>query len=206
MPDSIRTAASKHKTIGVSLAPELRQQASERAQSLGLTFSRYVALCLEAEIQARPPRQLFEGLPGRERDLDLARALDEGGEYGAAKAAAIAFEDDIEDILRAESLDYERFASIAHLRTDFLVRRPARGKTRARHVALECKHTMRQRYTVTLGQSLILKSLPNVHAVVLCVPYTRNFDPHVRETFAEHGIPVVTPDSLPEALNHALTT
>ncbi|MGF1485427.1 MAG: hypothetical protein ACFBZ8_13805 [Opitutales bacterium] len=194
----------KNKTVGVSLPPELRQQASDRAHALGLTFSRYVALCLEAEIQARPPRQLLEALPGTERPVDLERALDEGSEYGAAKAAAIAFEDDIEDIIRTEQFDYERFASVAHLRTDFLVRRTTRGKAHPRQIALECKHTVRQRYTVTLGQSIILKSLPTLHGVVLCVPYTRNFDPHVRDTFAQHGIPVVTPDSLPETLNRLL--
>jgi len=40
----------KHRTIGVSMPPRLRQQAGERAAEVGLSFSRYVQWCIEAEL------------------------------------------------------------------------------------------------------------------------------------------------------------
>lgn len=193
----------KHKTVGVSFHPALRERAGERARELGLSFSRYVTLCVDAEINGRPPQRLLDGLaPQVPRDpaVNLQSAIDEGSDYGAAKAASIDFEDDIEDILHAEDFCYNRYSPVAHLRTDFLVQHAFEDRDRTLRVALECKHNLRGRYTVTLGQAIILRSLPMVDAVVLCVPYLKNFDEHVRETFAQQGIPVATPDSLGDIL------
>ncbi len=242
----------RHKTIGISFHPELRQRAAQRAQALGLAFSRYVALCVESDLGDRsapwwpevptPAGQggaiaagrgvailsnalseaagsaveASEGSAGAVRpppqrrgladEFSLDEAIELGGEYGLAKARSIAFEEDIEEILRAEDFCYERLAPVAHLRTDFLIQHAAEGRDRPMRVALECKGGLRGRYALTLGQLLVLRSLPSIDAVLLCIPYTRNFDPHVRETFRQQGLPIVTPDTLVETLHEMMAT
>lgn len=201
------TVDQKHKTVGVSFHPELRQRAISRARSLGLSFSRYVTLCVESELGERVVPLAAEAAPMPPADsLNLEAAIDEGSEYGAAKARSIGFEEDVDEILRAEDFCYNRMASVAHLRTDFLIQQVADDDERVFKVALECKHNMRGRYTVTLGQTIILQSLPGVDAVLLCVPYTRNFDQHVHETFRQHGIPVTTPDTVVEVLRETFAS
>ncbi|MGE9294425.1 MAG: hypothetical protein ACQKBW_12485 [Puniceicoccales bacterium] len=196
----------KHKTVGVSFPPDLRQRASERARGLGLSFSKYVTLCVEAEVGGKPPQLVMENLlPAGAPPLNLEAAVEEGSDYGAMKAASIGFEDDVEDILKQEDICYSRFAQVAHLRTDFMLQHvePATGKTL--RIALECKYNVRNRATVTLGQCIILKSLPGVDAVMLCAPYLKHFDTHLRDTFDQQGIPVVTPDTLSLALDSFLS-
>jgi hypothetical protein len=195
----------KHKTVGVSFPPELRQRAADRARGLGLSFSKYVTLCVEAEVNGKPPQLVMENLlPAGVAPLNLEAAVEEGSDYGAMKAASIGFEDDVEEILKQEDICYSRFAQVAHLRTDFLVQQVDPDSGRTRRIALECKYNVRNRATVTLGQCIILKSLPGVDAVVLCVPYLKHFDPHLRDTFAQQGIPVVTPDTLSPELEALL--
>lgn len=195
--------SQKHKTVGVSFNPELRERASERARSLGLSFSRYVTLCVEAELNGRPPQLLFDlgQAPARE-EMDLQGAIDAGTDYSAAKAASIDFEDDIEEILKGEDICYTRYCSIGNLRTDFLIQHVDARTDRTVRIALECKHNLRGRYTVTLGQAIILRSLPQVDAVVLCVPYMKNFDAQVRDTFAQQDIPIAIPDNVVDILRH----
>jgi hypothetical protein len=41
---------TKHRTVGVSMSPQLRDRAANRAKNLGLPFSRYVQWCIEAEL------------------------------------------------------------------------------------------------------------------------------------------------------------
>lgn len=40
----------RHRTVGVSMSPQLRSRAAKRARALGLPFSRYVQWCVEAEL------------------------------------------------------------------------------------------------------------------------------------------------------------
>jgi len=40
----------RHRTVGVSMSPQLRSRAAQRARALGLPFSRYVQWCVEAEL------------------------------------------------------------------------------------------------------------------------------------------------------------
>lgn len=198
----------KHKTVGVSFHPQLRQRAAERARTLGLSFSRYVALCVESELgEPRPPLP-GEASPGAlaRADLNLEDAIDEGSDYGLAKAQSIRFEEDIEEILTADDFCFERLAHVAHLRTDFLIHDASPEGERTLKVALECKHDLRNRYTVTLGQAIILRSLPGIDAVLLCVPYLRNFDAHILQTYRDQGIPVTTPDTLSTTLGDTFDT
>lgn len=193
----------KHKTVGVSFHPELRDRAGERARGLGLSFSRYVTLCVEAELNGRPPQVLYElGAAPAQGDVNLQSAIDAGSEYSAAKAASIDFEDDIQEILRSENINFTRYSPIANLRTDFLIKYKDEDSGREFKIALECKHNLRGRYTVTLGQAIILRSMPQIDAVVLCVPYLKNFDAHVRETFAQQDIPIAIPDNVADILRH----
>lgn len=39
-----------NRTVGVSMSPKLRARAAARAREVGLSFSRYVQWCLEAEL------------------------------------------------------------------------------------------------------------------------------------------------------------
>ncbi|WP_309395946.1 hypothetical protein [Cerasicoccus maritimus] len=193
----------KHKTVGVSFHPELRERASERSRELGLSFSRYVTLCVEAELNGHPSQLLSQPAPpasaptpAPQQDFNLQHAIDQGSDYSAAKAASIDFEDDIEEILRADDICYTRYSAVGNLRTDFLVQHVCEKTDRTIRIALECKHNLRGRYTVTLGQAIILNSMPQIDAVVLCVPYLKNFDKHVRETFAQQDIPIAIPDNV----------
>ncbi len=206
MPDSNTVPPEKkHKTVGVSFSPDLRRRAAERARGLGLSFSKYVTLSVEAELNGRPPQLLMESLlPGTPSPLNLENAVEEASDYGAMKAASIRFEDDVEDILKADDTCYTRFAEVAHLRTDFLVQHVVPETDRTLRIALECKYNVRNRATVTLGQCMILKNLPGVDAVLLCVPYLKHFDSHLSDTFAQQDITIATPDTLSEQLE-ALT-
>ncbi|MGF1450890.1 MAG: hypothetical protein ACFB21_02305 [Opitutales bacterium] len=212
----------------MSFHPELRQRAMDRAKALGLSFSRYVALCVESDLGDRPAplspeiasnedagagaspvpgsleylaaRQAGRWPEASPEAVNLEAAIDAGGEYSAAKARSIAFEEDVESILRAEEVCYERLASIAHLRTDFLIQHAVETRDTPFKIALECKHTLRGRDTLTLGQLIVLRSLPAIDAVILCVPYTSNLDKHLKATFSQQGLPLATPDTLADVL------
>lgn len=199
----------KHKTVGVSFPPALREDAAERARSLGLSFSKYVTLCVESELRGSLPQLVLEGFspslaPERKEEINLDQAIARGHEYGEAKALAIEFENDIERILADDEFCYSRSEKVAHLRTDFLIRHTLPETDRTLNIALECKRNIRQRYTVTLGQCVILQSLPGVDAVVLCVPYRKNFDRQMAQTFDQQGIKIATPDSLSDILEESI--
>jgi len=204
---TIMPPEKKHKTVGVSFAPDLRHRAAERARGLGLSFSKYVTLSVEAELNGRPPQLLMESLlPGSPSPLNLESAVEEASDYGAMKAASIDFEDDIEEILKTDDLCHTRFAEVAHLRTDFLIQHVVPETGRTLRIALECKYNVRSRATVALGQCIILKNLPGVDAVLLCVPYLKHFDPHLTDTFAQQGIAVATPDTLSGELERLISS
>lgn len=201
----------KHKTFGVSFHPDLQARANARAKEHGLTFSRYVTLCVDAELNGRIPNLLANTpsygsavaespRPG----IDLDEAIERGGQYGEMKTLSIDFEDDIEDILNRGEICFNRAEKVAHLRTDFLVQHvdPDTGNTR--RIALECRYNIRNRYEVTLGQLIIIKNLPSIDAVILVVPYLTNFDPRIHDTFTQQAIPVTTPDNLVESINQTI--
>lgn len=210
MTDQPPDDPAKHKTVGISLAPALRTRAAERARAVGLSFSRYVALCIEAELDARAPQLLFDGLPAPAPDsntrdpLDLDEAISRGHEYAQAKALSINFENDIEEILRDEDYCYTRSEQVGPLRTDFLIQWRDQRTDTPRRIALECKYNIRNRYTVTLGQAVILKSLPDVDDAVVCVPYLKHFDTNMRRAFEAQGIALATPDTLVSTLQQKL--
>jgi len=60
-PDAAHPAADdpRHRTVGVSMSPTLRRRAAARAEAVGLSFSRYVQWCIEAEIEGCPPEARF---------------------------------------------------------------------------------------------------------------------------------------------------
>ncbi len=200
--------AEKHRTVGVSLSPDLRRRATARARELGVSFSRYVAQAVEGELRGR----VLGGGAGEEEPVggggggavDVSAAIEEGSDYASRKSQAIGFEDDVEEILRRADLCFTRHAAVAHLRTDFLVQRVEPETDRTLRIAVECAHNVRNRATVTLGQAIIVKSLPNVDGVVLCVPYRRALEAHVLSAFEQHGIAVATPDDLLEQLGRLL--
>ena len=48
--EASKTEDDRHRTVGVSMSPRLRERAALRAKALGLPFSRYVQWCVEAEL------------------------------------------------------------------------------------------------------------------------------------------------------------
>ncbi len=199
----------KHKTFGVSFHPDLRDRTNQRAKSLGLTFSRYVTLCAEAELNGQIPSLLGTGAPqptGATTGIDLEEAIERGGQYSEAKTLSIDFEDDIEEILSNEELCFTRAEKVAHLRTDFVLQHVHTDpKTeRTLKIALECRYNIKNRYEVTLGQLIILQNLPALDAVILVVPYLKNFDPTIRQTFQQQGIQIATPDNLLQTLHQTI--
>ena len=201
----------KHKTFGVSFHPDQRDRANKRAKTLGLTFSRYVTLCVEAELNGNIPSLLGNG-PGpgpgpAAPGIDLEEAIERGGQYSEAKTLSIDFEDDIEEILSNEELCFTRAEKIAHLRTDFVLQHVHTDPETERtiKIALECRYNIKNRYEVTLGQLIILQNLPALDAVILVVPYLQNFDPTIKETYQQQNIQIATPDNLLQTLHQTIT-
>lgn len=185
--------------------PDLRHRARERAQALGLSFSRYATLCMEAELNGQVARLINEhpaAPPATACEPDHAwsrparRTTDEDVATDGDNGFANTFADDVEKTLRALGMQFERDAAVAHLSTDFLLEVWSTDRAPPFRVCLECRHDMRARYTVTLGQAVILRSLTLVDAVILVVPYRSTFDKTIADAFAQQDIAIATPDDL----------
>lgn len=187
----------KNRTYGLSLAPELRERAETRASALGLTFSRYTSLCLEAELTGFA--QIL-----REDTLDLDRVLARAREYLDAKTRSIDFESDVASLLDRARVTYERHARFEFLRCDFALRQPSTVRDAPYTILLECRHNIRRQYALALGQAILLRSLEDVDAVLVAVPYVEGLDALVRRQFEQHGIRITTPDQLLETLEEAV--
>ncbi len=204
----------KHKTFGVSFHPDQRERANKRAKTLGLSFSRYVTLCVEAELGGSIPKLLGPNTSaspssqpppqGAGTSIDLEEAIERGGQYSEAKTLSIDFENDIEEILTTEELCYTRAEKVSHLRTDFVIQHIHPKTEQTLKIALECRYNIKNRYEVTLGQLIILQNLPVLDAVILVVPYLQNFDPTIKQTFQQQNIQITTPDNLLTTLNQTL--
>jgi hypothetical protein len=63
----------RNRTVGVSMSPKLKERAEERAEAVGLSFSRYVQWCIEAELDGASLESRFRtkgrygGEPGRRK-------------------------------------------------------------------------------------------------------------------------------------------
>lgn len=179
----------KHRTVGVSMHPSLEQRAKLRADALGLKFSPYVTLCVEAELKG------FSQIV-RDESLDLDSAIQRARDYMEKKTLSIDFELDIERALTDAGIEFERFARVGDMRTDFLI--PLSNR---RHIAIECRYNIRAHYAVALGQTILLKAHSGIDRVILVVPYLTGFDETVLGQFRQQGITVTTPDELPSVLS-----
>jgi len=177
-------SARKHKTVGVSLSPKLREEAAQRARELGLSFSRYVAQCLENHLRGalEPAATRLQGFGTYTNHTSP----------GDGASTARQFEADVEQCLRELGHRYEREPQP---QPRFLIEQEGDG-----YIALECRHQMRERYTVTLGEAIILRRRPDIAAVYLCVPYLASFDKAMLQTYEAEGIHLCTPDTLPQTL------
>jgi hypothetical protein len=176
--------ARKHRTVGISMSPALEQRAKARAEALGLKFSPYVTQCIDAELKG------FAQIM-RDETLDLDSAIRRAREYMVQKTASIDFEADVEGILSRSGNPFEKLADVGGQRIDFLLTLPP-----TRKVALECRYNVKQHYALVLGQGLLLRSHPDIRAVVLVVPYLEGFDTAVMAQLVKHGIHATTPDAL----------
>ena len=160
----------KHRTVGISMGPSLELRAKARAEALGLKFSPYVTQCVEAELKG------FAQIM-RDDTLDLDSAIRRAREYMTQKTASIDFESDAEAVLARCGIAFQHLAQVGGQRIDYLL--TLQGPERK--VALECRHNVRQNYALALGQGLLLRSHPDIAAVVLLVPYLEGFDKAVRD-------------------------
>lgn len=184
----------KARTIGVSFPPEVKKRADVRTEALGLSFSRYVTLCVEAELSG----QISQLLP--EEGLDLDRAIQRARSYMDSKALAVGFESDVEALIHKAGWPCERFARLdGGIRTDFLLT-PPWGAKRPR-IAVECRYHIKANYALAIGQTLVLKAHPEVDSVVLTVPYMEGFDSKMLGLMRKEQIYVTTIDTLPALIN-----
>jgi len=174
----------RHKTFGISLPVESKARAEARAVALGLTFSRYVNLCLEAELTGFA--QII-----RDDRADLERALARARDYMARKTRAVEFEQDVGHVLARTGWEVERFAAVGPYRCDYRV-----TDHNGALWLLECRFNIRQNYALALGQCLLLRAVEAVNRVVLVVPYLEGFDTRTREQFEAQNIHLSTPDTL----------
>ncbi|HVU38545.1 MAG TPA: hypothetical protein VHC95_09430 [Opitutales bacterium] len=61
-PRTEATGGERHRTVGVSMSPKLQARTAARAREVGLSFSRYVQWCLEAELDQVPLAERFRPL------------------------------------------------------------------------------------------------------------------------------------------------
>lgn len=188
MSDTIE--GKKHRTVGISMGPSLEQRARARAEALGLKFSTYVTQCVEAELKG-----FAQIMRDESNGLDIETAIRRAREYMTQKTSSIDFEADIETVLQRSGARVERFASVGGQRIDFLVTLPD-----TRKVAVECRYNAKQHYALILGQGLLLRSHPDISAVLLVVPYLEGFDEAVMAQFANNDVCVTTPDRLDKIL------
>lgn len=221
----------KHKTIGVSLSPTLRQKAGHRARQLGLNFSRYVSLCLEAEAAGRVAlagRRVGSAQAEPKIALPLpdnwqeAAILEDGAlaAWGAAPRVAERLRADVATLLERAQLPFVRLASLGGLQADFLLdagqaetacgpkletdgegEAGAIGPTHG--VVIECHYPSVDAHAALLGRAVMLQQVPGVAAVLLCVPYLSVLEPTACLVFARQQIAIVTPDTLLQALDQA---
>ncbi len=59
-PVEVAEPDDRHRTIGISMSPQLRERAAARAAEVGLSLSRYVQWCLEAELDGAPLESRFK--------------------------------------------------------------------------------------------------------------------------------------------------
>ncbi len=57
----------RHRTIGISMSPSLRGRAAARAAEVGLSLSRYVQWCIEAELDGAPLESRFKARSDAEK-------------------------------------------------------------------------------------------------------------------------------------------
>lgn len=187
----------RNKTYGISLPVELKDRAEARATALGLTLSRYTSLCLEAELQGFA--QIL-----REDAFDLERVLARARDHLDAKSRSLDFESDVAQLLQQAGVPCERHPRVEHLRCDFLLRQPSTVREGHYRVVVECQANIRRSYAVALGQAILLRSVGEVDAVLLVVPYLQGFDDHIRDQFIQHHIRLTTPDTLLEAFEETV--
>lgn len=211
----------KHKTVGVSFNPQIRKSANLRSRQLGVTFSRYVSLCVEAEIAGMVPV------------LDSAR-----GEHSALWSEVDRLEQTMDERLRSDvaallqraDISFVQQAVAGRVNADFFVselpasacapeadsgaplrysgahsaaaRDGLNGAESHSGVAIECRYPSPTGCAAVLGKAILLQQV--FTHVLLCVPYLSVFEPELLAVFAQQGITVVTPDTLLEALRSTL--
>ncbi|MBN2068370.1 MAG: hypothetical protein JW739_01925 [Opitutales bacterium] len=174
---------SKHRTVGISMNPQLEERAKARATALGLKFSPYATLCIEAELNGMARIM-------RDDSLDLEQAIARAREFMERKTLSIDFELDIEQLLERLKLPYSRHPRIEGMISDFSIE-SSEGSW-----VIECRYNVRNNYALALGQAILLKAVPRVRGVILLIPYTEGLKPEVLEEFTRHDICILTPDTL----------
>lgn len=106
----------KHKTVGVSFNPLVRQAANRRARQLGMSFSRYVSLCVEAEMIGRMPLPS----PG-DAQWEHLREVVRGQEADFAESTTEQLRADVADLLAHAQVPFTRDTLLGSMHADFWI-------------------------------------------------------------------------------------
>jgi len=128
----------KHRTVGISMHPDLEKRAKAQATSLGLKFSPYVTLCIEAEM-----RGMVNILNKATEKGNSAIAYAQN--YMENKSTSEDLCSSIEFVLRELKVDYTRNIHIDSLLADFGI------NTSSGLIALECCPHIHTHYSLALG-------------------------------------------------------
>lgn len=162
--------------VSFSLAPDLLEEAKKRSAELGLTFSRYVSLCVRAELGGGIADLLSDPAgPGSHPEAN--------GEATAALEEA--FRKDVAETLNELGVSSER-STLA----------PGALETAGGRQLILCRYPWPEGWEATLGRLVYARQQ---HAeVLLVVPYKRSLPNFVGTILAKEGIPVTTLDGLAE--------
>jgi hypothetical protein len=181
----------KHRTVGISMHPDLEKRAKAQATSLGLKFSPYVTLCIEAEMRGMA-NILNKPTEKRTPTVTFAQS------YMEDKSTSEDFRQSVEYALKESNADYIRNIRIDSFLADFGI------STSRGIIALECCPHIHTHYPLALGQSILLKGSKRISEVVLIAPYLKGFNQEVKKQLDAFKIKLSSPDILKQTLKPLL--
>lgn len=173
----------KHRTIGVSLKPDLREAAQAAAHASGMSFSRFVGECIEARI---------EGKSFEERQLEIRESKPIAARDSEWKGR---FKEETARVLDEENFAPQRNHPFSEdVIADFYIDYPSQELRPAHSVAIVCEGEPAGQEALLLGKGLFLK--PYVDTVIFCFPSERLLPEKSRKALEGQGLRVAGLDTL----------
>lgn len=114
--------------------------------------------------------------------------------YLEVKSMSVAFENDVESVLREAGFDYEKDYRVDPLICDFMI------KLRGRRVALDCKYNVNRDWDRTYATVKLLREQLPCDEVVIAVPYENELARKARGEIESAGGRIVSLENLNQAL------